>query len=103
ELGLAIRARDRSAAPAPVDDFHGVITERTVPVRWGSVQARVYRPHSSEVRLPAMAFFHGGGFIGGDLDSHDGLCRELAAASQALVLSVAYRLAPEAPFPAGLE
>ena len=47
ELGLAIRARDRAAAPAPVDDFHGVITERTVPVRWGSVPARVYRPHST--------------------------------------------------------
>ncbi len=103
ELGLAIRAGDRAAAPAPVDDFHGAITERTVPVRWGSVQARVYRPHSTEARLPGIAFFHGGGFIGGDLDSHDGLCRELASASQALVLSVAYRLAPEAPFPAGLE
>jgi acetyl esterase len=103
EMALAIRARDRPASPAPVDEFHGTITERTVPVRWGSVPGRVYRPHSAEARLPAVAFFHGGGFIGGDLDSHDRLCRELATASHALVLSVAYRLAPEAPFPAGLE
>src|SRR4051812_37844774 len=103
ELALAIRARDRAAAPVRVDDFDGTITERTAPVRWGSVPARVYRPHGPEARLPAVAFFHGGGFIGGDLDSHDRLCRELATASHALVLSVAYRLAPEAPFPAGLE
>src|SRR3954452_221422 len=78
EMALAIRARDRPAAPAPVDEFHGTITERMVPVRWGSVPSRVYRPHSAEARLPAVAFFHGGGFIGGDLDSHDRLCRELA-------------------------
>jgi acetyl esterase len=103
ELALAIRARDRAAAPMPIDDFDGVITEHMVPVRWGSVPARVYRPHGTAARIPAVAFFHGGGFIGGDLDSHDGLCRELAIASQALVLAVAYRLAPEAPFPAGLE
>jgi acetyl esterase len=103
EMALAIRARDRAVAPAPVDDFDGTIAERTVPVRWGGVPARVYRPHSSVARLPAVAFFHGGGFIGGDLDSHDRLCRELATASQAVILSVAYRLAPEAPFPAGLE
>jgi acetyl esterase len=103
ELALAIRAGDRATALAPIDEFDGAIAERVVPVRWGSVPARVYRPRCPEARLPAVAFFHGGGFIGGDLDSHDGLCRELASASGALVVSVAYRLAPEAPFPAGLE
>ncbi len=50
-----------------------------------------------------IAFFHGGGFIAGDLDSHDGLCRELAAAARAVLVAVAYRLAPETPFPGGLE
>jgi acetyl esterase len=103
EMALAIRAGDRATIPAPADDFDGTISERMVLVRWGSVPARVYRPRSTAARLPAVAFFHGGGFIGGDLDSHDSLCRELASASQTLVLSVAYRLAPEAPFPAGLE
>src|SRR5512132_91276 len=70
ELGLAIRARDRAVTPEPVTDFNGSISAQVVPVRWGSVHARVYRPHSMEARLPAVAFFHGGGFIGGDLDSH---------------------------------
>ncbi len=103
ELALAIRSADGATTLAPITDFDGAISEQIVPVRWGSLHARMYRPHSTEARLPAVAFFHGGGFIGGDLDSHDALCRELASASRALVVSIAYRLAPEAPFPAGLE
>src|SRR4051794_29900549 len=101
-LAQAFRRRD-PAPPAVLPPFDGMIMDLEVPVRWGTVPGRVYRPRSATAPLPAVAFFHGGGFIGGDLDSHDGLCRELAAASGALVLSVAYRLAPEAPFPAGLE
>lgn len=74
-----------------------------MPVRWGTLPARLYRPDGTEERPPVVAFFHGGGFIAGDLDTHDALCRELAAASRALLLAVDYRLAPEHPFPAGLE
>jgi acetyl esterase len=101
ELARAFRSRNASASPLPA--FDGTIEERRVPVRWGSLLARLYRPSSAEARPPAVAFFHGGGFIAGDLDSHDGLCNELATSSRAVVLAVAYRLAPEWPFPAGLE
>ena len=103
EVALAMRAEGSNRPrPAP-PPFDGTITDTAVPVRWGTVPGRLYRPQRATAPLPAVAFFHGGGFIAGDLDSHDGLCREVAAASGALLLSVAYRLAPEAPFPAALE
>jgi acetyl esterase len=101
ELARAFRLR--GAEPLPLPTFDGVIEERSVPVRWGSLPARLYRSNSVGAHAPAVAFFHGGGFINGDLDSHAGLARELATASRAVVLAVAYRLAPEWPFPAGLE
>lgn len=103
ELAQAMRSRPGSQPTAAAQSFAGQITDGMLPVRWGSIPMRIYRPASDEALLPAVAFFHGGGFIGGDLDTHDQLCRELALASRALVVSVAYRLAPEAPFPAGLE
>ncbi len=53
--------------------------------------------------LPAIVYFHGGGFVTGDLDSHDALCRMVAAASRCLVVAVDYRLAPEYPFPAAVD
>lgn len=61
--------------------------------------ARFYRPTPDD-RAPAILFFHGGGFVLGDLDTHDASCRRLAAASGCAVLAVDYRLAPEHPFPA---
>lgn len=100
ELAKAFRSRAEAAPPPP---FDGTIEDHTVPVRWGAVPARLYRPRDLEERPPVAAFFHGGGFIAGDLDTHDSLCRELAAASRTLLLAVDYRLAPEHPFPAGLE
>lgn len=66
--------------------------------------ARLYVPtHESSDPVPLLVFFHGGGFIYGDLSSHDASCRYLAQRSGARVLSVAYRLAPEAPFPAAYD
>jgi acetyl esterase len=65
------------------------------------VPARVYRPVEGE--LPALVWFHGGGWTIGSLDSHDGLCRTLAARSACAVVSVDYRLAPEHPYPAAVE
>jgi len=102
ELARAFRAQPRQAGP-PLPHFDGTIEDLSVPARWGSLPARLYHPSGAGEQPPVVAFFHGGGFIAGDLDSHEALCRELAAASRALLLSVAYRLAPEAPFPAGLE
>ncbi|MGF6554581.1 acetyl esterase [Pseudomonas sp. S30_BP2TU TE3576] len=65
----------------------------------GELDARLYRP-SQESNLPLLVFFHGGGFVMGNLDTHDNLCRSLARQTEAVVISVAYRLAPEHPFPA---
>ena len=65
----------------------------------GSLAARVYRP-ATEGPHPTVAFFHGGGFVIGDLDTHDVVARLVCRDADAVVVSVDYRLAPESPFPA---
>jgi acetyl esterase len=80
------------------------VTEYQAPMPDGTaITVRVYRPRGSSGSQPLVVFFHGGGFIAGSLDSHDGTARELAAKTDAVVASVDYRLAPEAPFPTPLE
>lgn len=90
--------RDTRAALAPkapeVADVKLLVLENRIAVR-------VYRP-SSDI-LPALVFFHGGGWTIGDLDTHDVLCRQLAAGARCAVFSVDYRLAPENPFPAAVD
>lgn len=66
------------------------------------VPVRLYRP-ASAAPLPLLVFLHGGGWMFGDLDTHDSMTRHLAAASGCAVLGVGYRLAPEHKFPAGLD
>jgi acetyl esterase len=63
----------------------------------------VYWPRNAAPNLPAILFFHGGGWVVGDLDSHDATCRLLCQEVGALVVSVDYRLSPEHPFPAAVE
>jgi acetyl esterase len=63
---------------------------------------RSYRPAAQET-LPALVYFHGGGWTIGDLDTHDVLCRSLALGARCAVFSVDYRLAPESPFPAAVD
>lgn len=65
----------------------------------GELDARLYRP-LDRPDLPLLVFFHGGGFMVGNLDTHDNLCRSLAEQVEAVVVSVAYRLAPESTYPA---
>lgn len=65
------------------------------------VPVRLYRPVAGG-RLPAILFAHGGGFVWGSIATHDGICRRLALASGMAVVSVGYRLAPEARFPAAM-
>ncbi|MEC7118798.1 MAG: alpha/beta hydrolase [Pseudomonadota bacterium] len=72
----------------------------------GQLKARLYRPiEATQVdrRLPLLVFFHGGGFMVGDLDTHDEPCRMLCRFGRMNVLSIDYRLAPEHPFPAAFE
>ena len=70
----------------------------------GPLKARLYVPLAAGVGpAPAILFFHGGGFVLGDLDTHDVICRRLAASARCRVLSVDYRLAPENRFPAAHE
>ena len=76
--------------------------DRTVPGPGGEVPVRVYRP-PSEVLLPVVVYFHGGGWVIGDIASHDASCHRLAAGVPAVVVSVDYRRAPEHPFPAAVD
>jgi acetyl esterase len=68
----------------------------------GELPARVYRPDESGP-LPTVVLFHGGGWVIGDLETHDNMARALARDVRAVVVSVAYRVAPESPFPAAVE
>ncbi|WP_424183895.1 alpha/beta hydrolase [Actinokineospora sp. G85] len=67
------------------------------------VPARLYTPAGVGEDAPLLVFYHGGGWVVGSLDSHDNTCRFLAVNARVKVLSVDYRLAPEHPFPAGVE
>lgn len=84
--------------PEPVGD----VAERTIPGPAGELPLRTYRPEG-EGSWPVVAFFHGGGWMLGGLDTHDALCRALANAADCLVAAVDYRRAPEHRFPAALE
>jgi len=82
----------------------GRIENTTAPGPAGDIRLRVYTPvDAKEGPLRGLVFFHGGGFVIGDLDTHDDLCRWLANGSGCRVVSVDYRLAPECPFPAAVE
>ncbi len=76
-----------------------------IPGHGGTLPARFYVPGGLPEATPAplVLYFHAGGWVIGDLDTHDGVCRFLAAAAGVTVLSVDYRLAPEHPFPAAVE
>jgi acetyl esterase len=105
ELGpQAARAAMKSSFFRGGDTETGKIENRTMPGPAGDIRLRVYTPiDAKEEILPGLIFFHGGGFVIGDLDTHDDLCRVLANQSGCRVVSVDYRLAPECCFPAAIE
>jgi acetyl esterase len=78
---------------------------RTIPGPAGEIPLRVYWPRALAPgeSLGVFIFLHGGGFVIGDLDSHDAVCRRIALAADCLVIAVDYRLAPEHPYPAAVE
>jgi acetyl esterase len=76
------------------------VADRSIPVTGGSIRLRIYTPRAMGDRpLPIVVYYHGGGFVLGSLDSHDGECRALAIGARAIVIAVDYRLAPEHRFP----
>jgi acetyl esterase/lipase len=82
------------------------IQDRTIDSPAGPVNIRIYWPPTDSddgKGPPVVLFFHGGGFVVGDLDTHDGTCRQHAVGASAVVVSVDYRLAPEHPYPAAIE
>jgi acetyl esterase/lipase len=82
----------------------GTVEEHTLSGAQGRLPIRIYTPlGDGPDRRPALIYFHGGGFVFGSLDTHDGLCRMLANAAAMRVVAVEYPLAPEHPFPAAVE
>lgn len=98
--GAQARATIRSRFVPPAQpEAVGSVDDVTIT---GDVPVRIYRP-VSDVPVPVVVYAHGGGFVFCDLDSHDGLCRNLANLLSAVVISVDYRLAPESRWPAAAE
>src|SRR5215472_7086909 len=95
QLTVGTRAPERVVPVATAED-------RTVPGAEGPLRARVYRPQGTGP-FPVIAFFHGGGWVIGDLDTHDNMARHICRGASAVVVSADYRLAPEHPFPAAAE
>ncbi|WP_028636360.1 alpha/beta hydrolase [Nocardioides sp. URHA0032] len=94
---LTVDMRDPASLPAVAS-----VEETTVPGGSGGRRARIYRPDLAGP-LPTVVMFHGGGFVIGDLDTHELNARTLATGCEAVVVAVDYRLAPEDPFPAAVE
>ncbi len=87
--------RARAGGLARVEDL-------TIPGPGGSLSARYYEAKGAEA-APLLLYFHGGGFVCCDIDTHDSICSWLAKSSRGRVLSVGYRLAPETPFPGQID
>ena len=94
------RARLKAPRPAGLQVAEvAIVADRTIPGPGGPLRLRVYTPYGTGP-FPLLVFFHGGGCVIGDLDTHDPVCRNLCAGASCVVASVDYRLAPEHRFPA---
>ncbi|MFO7591180.1 MAG: alpha/beta hydrolase [Acidimicrobiia bacterium] len=101
---VAARAQMKAMPALPDVEEVGSVEDRTIPGPAGEIPVRVFRPREAPAGpLPGVVYFHGGGWVICDLDSHDGACRRIANAIGAVVVSVDYRLAPEHVFPAAAD
>jgi acetyl esterase len=107
---LALSVEERRAGLAQLLSFFGTpdevaaVDEFELPGPEAALAVRAYTPNGAHIgeRLPGIVYFHGGGLVAGNLDTHDPICRSLSNASGCRVLSVDYRLAPEHRFPAAV-
>lgn len=99
-LREAVRSSSTQLPPPPVT--LASIVDRTIPGPAGEIPVRIYTPEG-QGPFPVIAYFHGGGFVVGDLDTQDMIARGLAAGAESIVVSVDYRLAPEHKFPAAFD
>jgi len=99
------QAREAMAALRPEGQPEPVaqVREVVIPGPAGDIPARSYQPTDDPSDIPTVVYLHGGGWVSGDLDSHDALCRALCNRAGMSVLSAHYRLAPEAKYPAAAE
>ena len=97
--------RQRRSFTQPDAPEVAVVRELSAPGPGGAISLRAYRPAGSDAaaRLPVLVYYHGGGWVIGDLDTHDTLCRELCNLSGCAVVAVDYRMGPEHPFPAAVD
>ena len=103
DIDLAEARREYVAAKIPeTREPVFQVSDEVASGRGGDVPVRIYRP-SDDQFLPAVVFFHGGGWVIGDVESHDQTCRLLANGSECVVVSVDYRCAPEHRYPAAAE
>ncbi|HYR65378.1 MAG TPA: alpha/beta hydrolase [Reyranella sp.] len=100
ELYLSLRPGAQGPRPAEVE-----VVDRTIAGPAGDLPVRIYRPVSvaADAKLPGLVYAHGGGWVFGNLDSHDVLCAQLAVEAGIAVFAVDYRLAPEARFPGAFD
>ena len=97
------QARTMSLAPPPaVPTAVHRIENREVPGSQCAIPIRIYYPDPSSATRGALVYFHGGGWVIGNLDSHDETCRRLCIGSGSMVISVGYRLAPETRYPGAM-
>ena len=125
EAAAIVAAANAAGTPFAADDYHAIrtgyrattaqyrhpgpaldsVATLMAPGPGGNLPLRFYRPRVAPAAgpLPALIYCHGGGWVVGDLETHDHLCRYLAGRAQVLVVAVDYRRAPEHPFPAAYE
>jgi len=99
----ALRASNNRPMPLGPPPAVAVARDIDIALPGRTLPARFYLPEGAGKNPPLVVFYHGGGWVVGTIETHDPLCRALANASGAAVLSVGYRLAPEVPFPGPLD